>query len=289
MAVERVVQGNFFEHLIFDGRRRSVFEPGSPETKASLRALHGRVSTFLEGLPEFKFLYESGAVHGFVKGRDYISHAKRHKDARRILTTDVFRAFESVTREKVISLLEKYGASEDLVKDVSDMAFLFGKLPAGYPSSPSLFNVAMLDVDIALVEYAARNGLVYSRYADDMAFSTKGEYISQEVIDGIFRLVAVCGYDLHKTHPKDTSREPVKICGVGIQRGRLVIPGREKRRMRAVAYQALAKGDQEAVARINAIVARAKRIEGKVPSGLSRYAYMAKEMKRRNRRNKRKK
>jgi RNA-directed DNA polymerase len=51
-----------------------------------------------------------------------------------------------------------------------------GFLPQGAPTSPLLSNLFMIDIDRKLEALAAQRGLRYSRYSDDMTFSTRGEY-----------------------------------------------------------------------------------------------------------------
>jgi RNA-directed DNA polymerase len=51
-----------------------------------------------------------------------------------------------------------------------------GFLPQGAPTSPLLSNLFMLDVDASLERLAAQHMLRYSRYSDDMTFSTSGNY-----------------------------------------------------------------------------------------------------------------
>lgn len=51
-----------------------------------------------------------------------------------------------------------------------------GFLPQGAPTSPMLSNLIMFDTDRLLARLATREGLTYTRYSDDITFSTGGGY-----------------------------------------------------------------------------------------------------------------
>jgi RNA-directed DNA polymerase len=71
----------------------------------------------------------------------------------------------------------KYGRRNNLetrwtkISDYSNA--IEGVLPQGAPTSPMLSNVAMRDLDHRLYDFAGVNGFVYTRYSDDLIFSTK--------------------------------------------------------------------------------------------------------------------
>ena len=58
-------------------------------------------------------------------------------------------------------------------------------LAIGAPTSPLLSNVLMHQFDILLTEYADENELRYTRYADDMTFSTAGFLDKNAVIQKV--------------------------------------------------------------------------------------------------------
>lgn len=55
-----------------------------------------------------------------------------------------------------------------------------GGLPQGAPTSPMLANLASVALDERLTEVAGKHGLVYSRYADDLCFSTSGDFARKD-------------------------------------------------------------------------------------------------------------
>ncbi|EOD6302062.1 reverse transcriptase family protein [Proteus mirabilis] len=56
----------------------------------------------------------------------------------------------------------------------------FGRLPQGAPTSPMLSNLVFQDIDEELHSYASSNGVVYTRYADDLTFSTSNRQFSRK-------------------------------------------------------------------------------------------------------------
>jgi RNA-directed DNA polymerase len=80
-------------------------------------------------------------------------------------------------------------------------ARFLGYLPQGAPTSPMLANLASIRLDKALQGLADRYGLVYTRYSDDIAFSTGAAFdrkrAGQLILD-VERLFAAFGHALHR-------------------------------------------------------------------------------------------
>jgi RNA-directed DNA polymerase len=81
-----------------------------------------------------------------------------------------------------------------------------GHLPQGAPTSPMLSNLAMVAFDQEVAALARRQGLVYSRYADDLSLSTTERAFTREraarVIGEIYRLMGGYGLSPNRTKTK---------------------------------------------------------------------------------------
>lgn len=72
-----------------------------------------------------------------------------------------------------------------------------GHLPQGAPTSPMLANMAMLSLDEELSRWAHKHQLTYSRYADDLTFSTTDATFSRatatDFIKGVYATIVRFG------------------------------------------------------------------------------------------------
>ncbi len=82
---------------------------------------------------------------------------------------------------------------------------LLGYLPQGAPTSPLLSNLVMREPDAQLSSLAKENGLVFTRYSDDLCFSSKdkgfGRERSGKVVYEAYKILSKAGYrpQLRKT------------------------------------------------------------------------------------------
>lgn len=94
-----------------------------------------------------------------------------------------------------------------------------GYLPQGAPTSPMLANLASRGMDNALDTLAKRYGLLYTRYSDDMAFSTGGSFDRLAVgrlITDVERLLMSFGHTLHRKKTKVSPPHARKVV-LGLQ------------------------------------------------------------------------
>lgn len=114
-------------------------------------------------------------AHGFEKKRSIITNANLHKRRRYVLNLDLEEFFPSINfgRVRGFFLKDKYFALQPKVATVlAQIACHENELPQGSPCSPVVSNLIGHLLDSRLARFARMHKCTYSRYADDITFST---------------------------------------------------------------------------------------------------------------------
>lgn len=111
-------------------------------------------------------------VHGFVPDRSVKTNAEAHGRRRFIVNLDLQNFFPTITEKRVVGLLRALGVDKDVSEIVARLCCHMCQLPQGAPTSPVLSNMICyrLDTDLQSVAKSAR--AIYTRYADDITFSS---------------------------------------------------------------------------------------------------------------------
>lgn len=110
--------------------------------------------------------------HGFVAERSIVTNAKMHMGHKNILNMDIRDFFPSITFDMVCRIFEEIGYSQSVVRKLAELTCHNGVLPQGAPTSPYLANLVLRDMDTELEGLCRKRGITYTRYADDMSFSS---------------------------------------------------------------------------------------------------------------------
>jgi RNA-directed DNA polymerase len=143
------------------------------------------------------------SAHGFVKGRSIVTFAAPHAGKRVLLRLDLEDFFPTFPAVRVQALFRTLGYPEKVAdrlggictnavprhvwngpppemdaREWREARTLYARphLPQGAPTSPSLANLTAFRLDCRLVGLAKSAGAVYTRYADDLAFSGGEEF-----------------------------------------------------------------------------------------------------------------
>jgi retron-type reverse transcriptase len=114
-------------------------------------------------------------AHGFKRGRSIITNATQHRKRRWVLNLDLQDFFPSINFGRVRGYFiqdRDFQLPAAVATVLAQIACDNNELPQGSPCSPVVSNLIAHVLDMHLVRLASRVGCTYSRYADDLTFST---------------------------------------------------------------------------------------------------------------------
>lgn len=117
----------------------------------------------------------SPVSYGFRRGRTITDNAKNHKRRRYILNLDIQDFFPAFNFGRVRGFFLKDQAFElnkEVATTIAQIACDGTALPQGSPCSPVISELIAQILDLRLLRFAKKHGVYYSRYADDLTFST---------------------------------------------------------------------------------------------------------------------
>ena len=126
---------------------------------------------------------ERHCVHGFVKGKSIRSNASQHIHKRWIVNIDLKDFFPSIHFGRVFGMLraKPFSFGERLAREIANLCCCGNALPQGAPTSPVLSNFVCWQLDNQLYKFAKSCKCTYSRYADDITFSTNLKELPPEI------------------------------------------------------------------------------------------------------------
>lgn len=162
------------------GGERLISAP-MPELKA---AQHWILENILNAIP----VHEN--AHGFLPGKNIVTNAAAHVNSQIVINFDLENFFPSIDYARTKGVFRSLGYSEAIAAILglictapnTEAVELDGKtyfvalgerhLPQGAPTSPAISNIICRRLDKGLTALAARHNFRFTRYADDLTFST---------------------------------------------------------------------------------------------------------------------
>ncbi len=126
-------------------------------------------------------------VQGFIENRSTKTNARIHLNQNIILKLDIQNFFDSITSVQVAEVLVQFGCDESAAKVISNIVTVSGTLPQGFSCSPIISNLVAARFDPLLEKLAQKYNAKYSRYSDDITFSSNNEVPSAKEIQSILK------------------------------------------------------------------------------------------------------
>lgn len=135
----------------------------------------------------------------YRSGLSIKDNAQAHKKNHYFLKLDLYSFFNSINPEIFWNEWDVFFDTPDTIEKKLIERLLFWSpsknlslplmLSVGAPSSPSVSNFVMYRFDVQLSSICNKRGIVYTRYADDLTFSTRNQGVLQDMPDMIAGLL----------------------------------------------------------------------------------------------------
>jgi RNA-directed DNA polymerase len=171
---------------------------------------------------------------GFVLGRSIKDNARFHRGQAKVLSLDIKDFFPNVRPGRVFNLFRSLGYQRRLAFYLTRICTLDGSLPQGAPTSPALSNLVSIRIDRRLGGFALKQGIRYTRYADDLSFS--GDFDVGGVITFAKKVVSEEGFRLNESKIRLMERhQRQEVTGVVVNT-RLQAPASLRKKFRTEMY-----------------------------------------------------
>lgn len=157
------------------------------------------------------------AAHGFISERSIVTNAAAHLKKDIVINVDLKDFFPTITYGRVKGLFHTLGYSEQLATifalictqpeteevELDAVRYYVQKgnryLPQGSPASPAISNLIAYKLDKKVQGLAAKFNFTYTRYADDLSFSTTKEYAGNiaSLLYFLKKIIVSEGFQLH--------------------------------------------------------------------------------------------
>jgi RNA-directed DNA polymerase len=203
--------------------------------------------------------------HGFRRNRSIITNAKEHRNRKFVFNVDLKDFFGSINFGRVRGFFIKdrnFLLNPDVATLLAQIACHENSLPQGSPCSPILSNLIGHVLDVHLVGLAAKKGCTYSRYADDLTFSTNRTNFSSSIAvkalenehqwspgKELARLVKKCGFEINPTKTRMQYRDSrQEVTGLVVNK-KVNVRSEYRGTVRAMVHHLLTKGSYDIIQR----------------------------------------
>ncbi|MCG9647463.1 reverse transcriptase family protein [Vibrio brasiliensis] len=193
----------------------------------------------------FSHIQINNSAVAYVGKKSYLDMFEPHRKNTNFLRVDIKSFFHSINRKTLKKALSPYVSDENFFeKDKVKQSLLDALLnlvslriskeynekslhnkdilPIGFKSSPVISNIVFRRLDILIQEFCAKNDISYTRYADDMLFSspTHSKYIhTNKFLTEISYILSLSGFKINQSKTiKD--KNMISVNGYVIESGK---------------------------------------------------------------------
>lgn len=193
--------------------KKRIIRPSLKELKAIQTRIKNKILAPIP-LPD--------CVHGGVKGRSNITNAKPHQGNKFQFTTDLQEFYPSISSQRVYDTFVTLGYSPHFSRWLTKLTTWKYELPQGTPTSTHIANLVFLEIDKQLIELCKLHNLTYTRYVDDLTFSSQQDF--RPILNDILQIVTSNGFKLSYRKTKYSGNQ--SVTGINVFLNKIDAPER---------------------------------------------------------------
>lgn len=168
-----------------------------PKRSGGVRAIQApdaRLKLLQKRLAKVLYMYLAGiektgkplkpVAHGFMPSLSIVTNAANHKGRRFVFNLDLADFFSTINFGRVRGVFlkdKRFEFDPKIATLIAQIACENNALPQGSPCSPVISNIVGRLLDVRLVRLAKQHKSTYTRYADDLTFSTNQKAFPPEL------------------------------------------------------------------------------------------------------------
>lgn len=229
-----------------NGDTRTICVPNKNLKKVQEK-LYNKLSTYYDEI-KTQNNFTSKISHGFEKNRSIVTNAEVHKNKRYVVNLDLLDFFPSINFGRVRSYFIKnnyFEINDDIATILAQLTCYKGTLPQGASTSPLIANMICNIMDIRILKIAKKYRLDYTRYADDLTFSTNNKYFLNDYdkfLEDIKNIIHRSGFELNSKKTRllfSNSRQ--EVTGLVVNK-KISVPKEYYKNTRAMAHSLYKNG-----------------------------------------------
>ncbi|GJA03564.1 retron St85 family RNA-directed DNA polymerase [Enterobacter kobei] len=214
-----------------NGKNRVIYQP-QKELKLLQRVLH---DDFL------RRIIPHPCCTAYKDGASTYKNAIQHIENRYLLRLDFVDFFKSITSNDIFLFLKENSSKlhPEWTEEDNELFLKIvcykGRLTMGSVTAPGVSNLVCKALDYRISDLCAARGITYTRYSDDMYFSTNKENILLNLTPEIIAIIRNIDYPKHliinSSKTKHSSRKrKMSVTGLVITNDKKISLGRDKKR-----------------------------------------------------------
>lgn len=200
-----------FELTKKNGKKRLIEAP-----EQQLKDIQKQFNSYLQCI---YFTMQTSASYGYiiaprdkVHDKNILGNAKKHLGNKYMLNLDFEDFFHQITFDRILNLLQSspFNFEKKTAFILTKIFTLHGRLPMGAPTSPAFSNLFTIELDNQLTEWSQKYRIIYTRFVDDLSFSTAQQAFSNIELGAIIDICTNNGFRINPMKTRFFKEDDIK-------------------------------------------------------------------------------